>query len=98
MSCKGFVAKDGNAVMFLCSRGRETFDCDVCGKPATGECEFPFAGAKIGESCSKKLCAGCINEVKVSELPEKFQVLLRGKDSINVCPTHKRAVNDWGGG
>ena len=93
MSCKELRSKDGELVMFTCSRGTEGLDyCDTCGRPATKMCGFPLVGAKKGRACDRKLCDGCATEIRTDRLPALFREAMQDVDTLTVCQVHHRFV------
>lgn len=61
-----------------CSRERvRAIPCSVCGRPQDTACTFELHGAKAGQTCAHKLCAGCA--VTVDDSP--------------MCPAHAKLVS-----
>lgn len=80
MTCERINTKDGYAI--VCSRGRRKPACEVCkARPSTKLCDFPLAGPKAGQTCDRKLCAGCAVAI--------------GNDR-DLCPAHHRQSEKQG--
>jgi hypothetical protein len=52
------IMRDGVTVTFICG-SRHSKPCKSCGRPADRECDFPFTGAKVGQTCDAPICAQC---------------------------------------
>jgi hypothetical protein len=75
MTCHVLRGPDGRAVGFVCSRGSDR--CEACGRAGARQlCDYPLAGRRAGETCDRRLCAGCATRVGARDL----------------CPAHARLV------
>ncbi len=79
MTCQRFdIPGGGHAI--VCSRGRRPrpAPCTECKhRDHSLLCDFALRGAKVGKTCSRRLCAACA--VKRGEL--------------DLCPAHGRAFD-----
>jgi hypothetical protein len=59
MPCEPFKIKneDGSFIIgIMCSRGRNSKPCYVCGKPHTSLCDYSLGN---GKTCDKPMCNSC---------------------------------------
>ena len=76
MPCNHIDLGNG-ASAIVCTRGRSTKRCVICGLPGGKLCDFPLTGAKAGKTCDRSLCAKCA---------------VHREPDIDYCPTHARMV------
>jgi len=86
MVCTIIRDADGKPCGFVCDR-RPPKRCS-CGRVVTKLCDFPLAGKKAGETCSKPLCDQCSVQVDPGTLPERFQAVAVEGDTFDLCRAH----------
>ena len=77
MPCIPYRSPDGSFTAIVCTRGRRSKPCYVCGKPSSLLCDYKLTGKKTGKTCDRPLCARCA----VSEPDGKG-------DTFDLCPAH----------
>ena len=71
------VVRGDGFTAIVCTRGRKSKPCVVCGRPHAKLCDYPLTGEKQGKTCDRALCA---------------QHTAHVPPDTDYCPTHARRI------